>query len=386
MTSELLSRAEIATRYSLFDQLETKEHEQLVICSDPKVGLRAIIAIHNTTLGPALGGTRMWTYKSEQEAIRDVLRFSRGMTYKAAVAGLNLGGGKAVIIGNPKTDKGEALFRSFGRYVEGLAGRYITMEDVGITVRDMEYVWMETKYVTGLSRALGGSGYPASVTALGVYVGMKACAKKVFGTDSLKGRKVALQGAGAVGLSLAEMLKKDGAAIYLSDIFAERVNRVAYDVGAEVVQPDNIYDVEADIFSPCAVGGILNATTIPRLKCAIVAGSANNPFDDDVAHGDMLNKRGILYAPDYVINAGGLINVANELEGHNRDFANEQATRIYDTMTAILDLADAEKISTYEASTRMAERRLSQIGHIKHLYATHSNITGRLGEVGRTRT
>lgn len=385
MTTELLSPADVASRFSLFDRIETKEHEQVVVCSDPKVGLRAIIAIHNTTLGPALGGTRMWPYESEQDAIRDVLRLSRGMTYKAAVAGLNLGGGKAVIIGNPKTDKNEALFRSYGRFVEGLAGRYITAEDVGVTVRDMEFVRMETKYVTGISRALGGSGDPSSVTALGTYMGMKACAKNVYGSDSLKGKKVAIQGAGAVSSHLAEMLKKEGASIFICDIFSEKVNRVAYDVGAEVVHPDQIYDVDADVFSPCALGGTLNSDTIPRLKCAIVAGCANNQLDDETVHGEMLIDRGILYAPDYVINAGGLINVANELEGYNREYAHEQASRIYDTIATILDLASTENIPTYEASNRLAERRLAQIGHIKQLYASNSHFSGRLGELNRSR-
>ncbi len=368
-----------------FDQIDTKEHEQIIICSDPEVGLRAIIAIHNTALGPALGGTRLWPYASEADALRDVLRLSRGMTYKAAVAGLNLGGGKAVIIGDPKKLKSEALFRAYGRFVEGLAGRYITAEDVNITVRDMEYVRMETKYVTGISRALGGSGDPSSVTALGTYMGMKACAKKVYGSDSLAGKKIAIQGAGAVSTHLAHFLQKEGAKMYVSDIFSEKVNRLAADVNAEIVPSEKIYDTDADIFSPCALGGILNTDTIARLNCAIVAGCANNQLDSERQHGPMLIEKGILYAPDYVINAGGLINVANELEGYNRDYAHEQATRIYDTILNILDRAEAEGIPTYEASNRIAEDRLRQIGRIKQVYASTSHYSGRLGELNQAR-
>ena len=386
MGIDSITEINVDSKFSFFEQIEKREHEQVIICSDPKVGLRAIIAIHDTTLGPALGGTRMWPYKSEKDAIRDVLRLSRGMTYKAAVAGLNLGGGKAVIIGDPKTDKNEALFRSYGRFVEGLAGRYITAEDVGVTVRDMEYVRMETKYVTGISRALGGSGDPSSVTALGTYMGMKACANKVYGSDSLKGKKVAIQGAGAVSSHLAAFLKKEGAIIYICDIFPEKVNRVAYDVGAEVVHPDQIFDLDVDVFSPCALGGILNSDTIPRLKCAIIAGCANNQLDEESKHGEMLLDRGILYAPDYVINAGGLINVANELEGYNREYAHEQASRIYDTILNILTLAADEGIPTYEASNRLAERRLAQMGHIKQLYASNSAFSGRLGELNRSKS
>lgn len=366
---------------SVFELLESKEHEQVIFCSDPKVGLKAIIAVHNTTLGPALGGTRMWPYKSEQEALLDVLRLSRGMTYKAAVAGLNLGGGKGVIIGDPKTDKKEALFRSYGRFVEGLAGRYITAEDVGIEVRDMEWVRMETKYVTGISRALGGSGDPSTVTALGCYVGMKASAKRVFGNDSLKGKKVSIQGAGHVSTHLANYLRKEGAKIYISDLFQDKANRIATESGAIPVGVDEIYDLDVDIFSPCALGGILNSETIPRLKCAIVAGCANNQLLEEDVHGPMLIDKNILYAPDYVINAGGLINVANELEGYNRDHAHDQAMRIYDTLIDIYQHAEEQEIPTYVASNELALQRLKQIGRIKSIYASKSRFSGRLGEL-----
>ena len=384
MTEETLTQQEVDTSFSLFDQIEQKEHEQIIVCSEPKVGLRAIIAIHNTALGPALGGTRMWTYKSDKEALRDVLRLSRGMTYKAAVAGLNLGGGKAVIIGDPQKDKTEALFRAYGRFIEGLAGRYITAEDVGTSIPDMEWVRMETKYVTGISRALGGSGDPSSVTALGVYMGMKACAKKQFGSDSLKNKKVSIQGAGHVSAYLAEMLAKEGAKIYISDIFQDKVTKIIEKTGAIGVDPDNIYDLDVDIYSPCALGGTLNSDTIPKLKASIVAGSANNQLDTEEIHGQMLIDKGIMYAPDYVINAGGLINVANELEGYNSSRAHEQASRIYDVILDILDHAENRGIPTYVASNELAEHRLHQIGRIKEIYASKSRFSGRLGELNKS--
>ncbi len=384
MTVETLTQQEVETSFSIFNQLEQKEHEQVIICSEPKVGLRAIIAIHNTTLGPALGGTRMWTYKSDQEALRDALRLSRGMTYKAAVAGLNLGGGKAVIIGDPQKDKTEALFRAYGRFIEGLAGRYITAEDVGTSISDMEWVRMETKYVTGISRALGGSGDPSTVTALGVYMGMKACAHKQFGSDSLNGKKVSIQGAGHVSAYLAEMLAKEGAKIYICDIFPEKVKKVVEKTGAIGVDSEDIYDLDVDIYSPCALGGTVNSDTIPRLKASIIAGSANNQLDTEEIHGPMLIDRGIMYAPDYVINAGGLINVANELEGYNSNRAHEQASRIYDVIIGILDHAEKRGIPTYAASNELAEHRLQQIGRIKEIYASKSKFSGRLGEFNRS--
>ncbi len=378
--SSTLSENVQRTGFSIFDHMEDKEHEQIVVCSDPTSGLKALIAIHNTILGPALGGVRMWPYDSEEAALRDVLRLSRGMTYKASVAGLNLGGGKAVIIGNPKKDKSEALFRAFGRYVEGLAGRYITAEDVGMQVRDMEWIRMETKYVTGISTALGGSGSPSSVTAFGVYMGMKAAAKKAFGSDDLGNRKIALQGAGNVSSHLARYMHKEGATLYVTDIDSEKVDRMVRETGAVAIDIDDIYDLDVDIFSPCALGGILNEVTIPRLKCAVIAGAANNQIDDEMIHGALLMERGILYAPDYVINAGGLINVSNELEGYNRDYALEQAARIYDTMMRIFDYASTHNVPTYTASNRLAEKRLEQIGRVKSIYASQSRFSGRLGE------
>ena len=365
----------------IFDEIERKDHEQVVFCSDKDSNLRAIIAIHNTTLGPALGGTRMWMYDSSEDALRDALRLSRGMTYKAAVAGLNLGGGKAVIIGDPNKDKNEGLFRAYGRFVEGLAGRYITAEDVGTSVSDMEWVQMETKYVTGIDRAIGGGGDPSPVTAFGVYHGMKAAIHLATGSDSLKGKAVAVQGAGHVASYVCDHLAKEGAKIFVTDIYAEKAKAVVKRTRATYVAPDKIYDVKADIFCPCALGAILNDKTIPRLKVKIVAGGANNQLADEQKHGQMLLKRGIIYAPDYAINAGGLISVANELEGYPHEKALKQAAGIYDTIHKIFEISRKEKIPTYEASNRLAEERIGRLGHIRNIYAGKSEFAGRLGDM-----
>ena len=365
---------------SIFKHIQQNDHEQVVFCSDKPTGLKAIIAVHNTNLGPALGGTRMWMYASDEEALTDVLRLSRGMTYKASVAGLNLGGGKAVIIGDPNKQKTEAMFRAFGRFVEGLAGRYITAEDVGTDVRDMEYVRMETKYVTGIDRALGGSGDPSPVTAYGVYMGMKACAKQLTGSDSLANKKVAVQGAGHVAQYVCEHLAKEGAKVFISDIFPEKAQRVAADAKAEVVAPEKIYEVDADIFCPCALGAIVNDDTIPKFKFKIISGGANNQLADEQKHGRKLIERGILYAPDYAINAGGLINVYNELEGYSQERALQQASSIYDTILKIFAISKEENIPTYEASNRLAEERISSISRMKSIYAGKSQFVGRLGE------
>ncbi len=365
---------------AIFEHIEARNHEQVVFCLDKPSGLKAIIAIHNTNLGPALGGTRMWTYTTDEDALTDVLRLSRGMTYKAAVAGLNLGGGKAVILGNPNKDKTEALFRAFGRYVEGLAGRYITAEDVGTDVRDMEFVRMETKYVTGIDRALGGSGDPSPVTAYGVYMGMKASMKELTGSDSLSGKTVAVQGAGNVAHHVCEHLAKEGAKISVTDIFPEKAKRVTEKLKAEYVLPEKIYDVKADIFCPCALGAVVNDETIPRFKVNIIAGGANNQLAEEAKHGQMLIDRGIMYAPDYAINAGGLINVYNELEGYSQERALKQAEGIYETILKIYAIAKRDKVPTYEASNRLAEERIKTIGRIKSIYAGKSQFVGRLGE------
>lgn len=371
----------ISEDFPLFDKLNDYEHEQIVICSEPNIGLKAIIAIHDTTLGPALGGVRMWPYNNEQEAIRDVLRLSRGMTYKAAISGLNLGGGKAVIIGDPRKEKNEALFRAFGRYVDSLGGRYITAEDVGIDVQNMEWVHMETKYVSGLPKATGGSGDPSPVTAYGTYVGMKACAQKAYGSDSLEGKEVAIQGAGHVASHLARRLSEEGAELFICDIYEDKVNELAEEVGATVVDPDDIYGLDVDIFSPCALGGVINDDTIDHFNCDIIAGAANNVLDEEEKHGQMLLDRGIIYAPDYVINAGGLINVASELEGYNEERAHDKASNIYNTILDILNYSEENDTPTFVASNILAEKRIKDVGEIHQIYTSDSKFSGHIGEL-----
>lgn len=304
----------------LFKYMERYDYEQLVFCQDEQSGLKAIIAIHDTTLGPALGGTRMWTYENEEATIEDALRLARGMTYKNAAAGLNLGGGKTVIIGDPRKDKNEEMFRAFGRYIQGLNGRYITAEDVGTTVEDMDLIHEETDFVTGISPAFGSSGNPSPVTAYGVYKGMKAAAKAAFGTDSLEGKTIAVQGVGNVAYNLCKHLHEEGAQLIVTDINKDSVKRAVEDFGAKAVDPDDIYDQACDIYAPCALGATINDVTIPKLKAKVIAGAANNQLRE-THHGDLIHEMGIVYAPDYVINAGGVINVADELYGYNADRA-----------------------------------------------------------------
>lgn len=372
---------EVDADFPLLNQLQSYGHEQMVVCSEPAAGLKAIIAIHDTTLGPSLGGVRMWPYSTEEEALRDVLRLSRGMTYKAAISGLNLGGGKAVIIGDPHKDKNESLFRAFGRYVDSLGGRYITAEDVGIDVQDMEWVHMETKYVSGIPKSLGGSGDPSPVTAYGVYMGIKACAKKAYGKDSLNNLKIAIQGAGHVSSHLARFLHKEGAELYISDIYEEKAKDLAEETDAEVVEPDNIYSMNVNIFCPCALGGVINDDTIDYFSCDIIAGGANNVLDEEEKHGQMLLDRGIIYAPDYVINAGGLINVASELEGYNEQRAHDKASRIYDVILDVLNYSEENNTPTFVASNILAEKRIKKIGKIHSIYSSKSHFSGRLGEM-----
>ncbi|GBD89586.1 leucine dehydrogenase [bacterium BMS3Abin04] len=352
-----------------FNLLENQGHEQVVFCSNKEAGLKSIIAIHNTTLGPAIGGTRMWHYATTDAALKDVLRLARGMTYKAAVAGLNLGGGQAVIIGNSETGKNELLFRTFGKFIAGLGGRYITAEDVGTEMRDMEFIRMETKHVTGISKALGGSGDPAPVSAYGVYIGMKACAKEKLGNDSLEGKKVVVQGAGRVAHYLCEHLSNENADIYVTDIREDRIKRLVSFVKAVVVKPDEVYDIKGDIFAPCALGGIINDDTISRLNYKIIAGVANNQLEDEEKNGKALFEKGILYAPDYVINAGGLINVANELEGYRHDRALKRAESIYDIIIKVIEISKKMNIPTNKASNLLAEERLKNIGGIRNIYS-----------------
>jgi len=334
------------------------DHEQIVFCSDKETGLKAIIAIHNTTLGPSLGGTRMWMYKSEAEALNDVLRLSRGMTYKAAISGLKLGGGKAVIIGDSKKDKSEALFRKYGEFIESLNGKYITAEDVGTSTSDMVFVHETTNHVAGLPELMGGGGDPSPVTAYGVYMGMKASAKEVWGNDSLAGKKIVVQGVGHVGEYLVKLVTREGAKVFISDINIEQLNAVAANYKAEIIAPDAVYAYDADIYAPCALGATLNTEHINALKCSIVAGSANNQLADEIVHGRMITEKGILYAPDFLINAGGLINVFSELEGYNRQKALDQAKQIYNTTLEIFKKAKAENIATFVAANKIAEERI----------------------------
>jgi leucine dehydrogenase len=338
----------------LFDTLAEMGHEQIAMGSDPESGYRGIVAIHSTRLGPALGGTRFWSYASDDEAITDALRLSRGMTYKNAVAGLHLGGGKSVIIGDNRTPDREAIFRAHGRLVESLGGRYITAEDVGTTTSDMAFVHLETDHVAGL---VGKSGDPSPVTAHGVFRAIQASAKERWGSDDLHGKVVAIQGCGSVGRHLARELDEAGARLIVSDIDAKRTKRVADETGATVVGPDEIYGVKADIFAPCAMGGIINDDTIPQLKVEIIAGGANNQLLEE-RHGDILEERGMLYTPDYVANAGGVINVYGEVAGWDSEHALMKADEIYDTVLGVFEIAKAEKIPSYKAADRLAERRL----------------------------
>jgi leucine dehydrogenase len=339
----------------VFDMLAEMGHEEIVLCSDPSCGYRGIIAVHSTRLGPALGGTRFWTYDTDEEAIVDALRLSRGMTYKNAVAGLSLGGGKSIIIGDNKTKDREGLFRAHGRFVESLGGRYITAEDVGTSTKDMDYVHMETGHVAGLA---GKSGDPSPVTAHGVFRAVEASANRRWGSDSLQGKTVSIQGCGNVGRYLAQELHEAGARLIVSDIDPAKTARVVQATGASVVAADAIYSVDADIFSPCALGGIINDETIPVLRVEVVAGGANNQLLEE-RHGDALEARGILYAPDYVANAGGVINVYGEVEGWDAQRALDKADDIYDTVLRVFELAEAYKIPTYEAADRVAEQRLA---------------------------
>jgi leucine dehydrogenase len=344
----------------IFEYMEKYDYEQLVFCQDQNSGLKAIIAIHDTTLGPALGGTRMWTYDTEADAIEDALRLARGMTYKAAGAGLNLGGGKAVIIGDPRKDKNEEMFRAFGRYIQGLNGRYITAEDVGTTVADMDIIHMETDYVTGVSPAFGSGGNPSPVTAYGVYRGMKAAALEAFGTDDLSGKVIAVQGVGNVAYNLCRHLHEEGAQLIVTDINKDNVQRAVEDFGAKAVDPNDIYSQDCDIFSPCALGGIVNDSTIPQLKAKVIAGAANNQLREE-RHGDILQEMGVVYAPDYIINAGGLINVADELQGYNRERAMKKVETIYNSILKVFEIAKRDNIPTYKAADRMCEERIASM-------------------------
>ncbi|HUD42391.1 MAG TPA: Glu/Leu/Phe/Val dehydrogenase dimerization domain-containing protein [Dokdonella sp.] len=363
----------------IFETIARTGHEEVVFCHNPDVGLKAIIAVHNSVLGPALGGLRMWPYKSEQEAVNDVLRLSRGMTYKNAVAGLNLGGGKAVIIGDPSKDKSEALFRAFGRFVNSLNGRYITAEDVGIDVNDMEWVFRETQFVTGVHQVHGGSGDPSPFTAYGTLQGLLASLNAKFGSEEVGRHVYAVQGVGHVGLEFVKLLREHDAKVFVTDINREAVQRCVDEFGCEAVGIDEIYDVDADVFSPCALGGTINEQTLPRLKCKVICGAANNQLATD-AIGEEVERRGILYAPDYAVNAGGVMNISLEIDGYNRERAMRMMRTIYHNLTRIFQIAAQDGIPTFRAADRMAEERIQTIGKLRlpHMGSNAPRFEGRM--------
>lgn len=354
-----------------FDFMEEFEHEQIVYFYDKNTGLKGITAIHNTNLGPALGGTRLWNYESDEEALLDVVRLSRGMSHKAAAAGLNLGGGKTVVIGDPKKVKSEAYFRSLGRFIESLNGRYITAEDVNTSTSDMGYVAMETNHVVGLH---GKSGNPSPITALGAFYAIKATLKEVFGDSSIEGRTFAVQGAGQTGYYLIDYLlgnndeKEKAKKIYFTEINAEHIERMKKEhPEVEFVTPDKIFELDVDIFSPCALGGILNDETIPKLKCRAVAGTANNALRTE-KNGQDLKERGILYAPDFIVNGGGLINVYHELLGYNREAAIADVKKIYDRILMVFKMAKERDIPVNIAAIEFAEKRMEEMKNLKPAY------------------
>lgn len=334
------------------------EHEQVVICHEPEAGLRAIIAVHDTTLGPALGGIRMWTYDSDEEALTDVLRLARGMTYKNSAAGLPLGGGKTVVIGDPRTQKSELLFRALGRFIESVGGRYLAAEDVGTSTADAEIVARETRHITGLPIEKGGSGDPSPMTAWGVVCGMRAAIEEAGIGDGFDGVRVAVQGAGHVGGDVVRHLLAAGARVTVSDIYADRVDPLVA-LGAEAADPTAIHAVDCDVYSPCALGAVIRPETVEGLRCRVVAGAANNQLLDG-SMGDALHARGILYTPDFVINAGGVINIGEELgRPYDADRARESVERIADTLRAVFARAKADGVPTHIAADRLAEERIA---------------------------
>ena len=352
---------------NLFTEMTEMGHEQVLFCRNDDVGLRAIIAIHDTTLGPALGGLRLYNYGNEEDAVRDVLRLSRGMTYKAAVAGLDLGGGKAVIMGDPSI-KSEALFRSFGRHVQSLGGRYITAEDMNTTVEDMNAISRETEWVTGAGSYQGGAGDPSPVTAWGVFQGIRACLEVVYGSPDVSGRTIAIQGVGNVGYHLARYLNERGAKLLYTDISERKLRKIQEDFGGKIIDEEEFYSTECDVLAPCAVGGILNKDTIPKIRAPIVAGGANNQLDDEDSDGTLLEEAGITYAPDYVINAGGLIHVYAELKGFPEEKAMSDASLIFDTVKRVINKAKSLGITTTDASNQVAEERMEQVARLQRLH------------------
>ncbi|AEW84974.1 Glu/Leu/Phe/Val dehydrogenase [Flavobacterium columnare NBRC 100251 = ATCC 23463] len=358
MITESVKASELHKVDPVFGQVSFDNHEQIVFCHDKDTGLKAIIGIHNTVLGPALGGTRMWKYTNEWEALNDVLRLSRGMTFKSAISGLNLGGGKAVIIGDSKVDKTPEMIAKFGQFVHSLSGRYITAEDVGTTTPDMDLIRQHTPHVTGISEAIGGSGNPSPVTAYGVYMGMKAAAKYKFGSENLDGKKVLVQGIGHVGETLVDYLTNEGAKVIISDINEARLTEIGNKYGAKISQGDDLYSTDIDIYAPCALGATVNDDTISKLQAKVIAGAANNQLANEVRHGQMLKEKGILYAPDFLINAGGIINVYGEIANYGKEEAMRRTENIFNTTLEIFDYADANNITTHEAAFKIAQNRI----------------------------
>ena len=360
MNATIATAKEIQKMDPVFGQMSFDDHEQIVFCNDKDTGLKAIIGIHNSVMGPALGGTRMFNYSNEWEALNDVLRLSRGMTFKSAITGLNIGGGKAVIIGDAKTQKTPELMRKFGEFVHSLSGRYITAEDVGMETADMDIVRDVTPYVTGISEERGGAGNPSPVTAFGVYMGMKAAAKQQFGSDVLTGKKVLVQGIGHVGEALVEYLTKEGALVTISDINEERLYEVGQKYNATVYTGTDVYAEEVDIYAPCAMGATINDATIHKIKAKVIAGAANNQLANEVVHGAILQERGILYAPDFLINAGRIINVYAELAHYGKAEIMAKTENIYNTTLEIFDFAIANKMTTHQAALTIAQQRIAE--------------------------
>ncbi len=358
MTSDVIKANELHKVDPVFGQLSFDNHEQVVFCNDKDTGLKAIIGIHNTVLGPALGGTRMWNYANEWEALNDVLRLSRGMSFKSSISGLNLGGGKAVIIGDAKSQKTPELMRKFGEYVNSLSGKYITAEDVGMETKDMDTVREVTPYVTGISEEKGGSGNPSPITAYGVYMGLKAAAKYRFGSDNLEGKKVLVQGIGHVGEVLVQHLTESGAMVTIADINEDRLNQVGSKYGAKIFTGADLYSAEVDIYAPCALGATINDNTIHKIKAKVIAGAANNQLANEVIHGTLLKDKGILYAPDFLINAGGVINVYSELANLTRAQVMEKTENIYNTSLEIFKFAESNNITTHQAAMSIAQKRI----------------------------
>lgn len=351
--------------FDIFEEMAKEGHEQVIFNYDKATGLKSIIAIHNTTLGPALGGTRMWNYETTEDALRDALRLSKGMTYKNGISNTEFGGGKAVIIADPKTDKSDELFQAFGSFIELLKGRFWTGTDVGTVNMDFVAANKQTKFVNGLPEEYGGSGNTAIITAFGVYRALKATAKEVFGNDLLKGLRIAVQGLGKVGGLLVDYLHEEGAHIIVTDISQDNVNRVLEKYpDVEAVETGQIFSVDCDIFAPCALGAVINDDTIPQLRCSAICGSANNMLAEN-RHGDILHEKGIVYAPDYLANAGGLIQVADENHGYNKDRAWNKASHIYDILGQVYKVSREENIPTYKVADKLVDEKLRKVASIQ---------------------